>query len=544
METFSGTIIDPLNKKIFPGTITVNEGKIDKVTEDPSPKAPGYLLPGFIDAHIHIESSMLIPSEFARLATPHGTVATVSDPHEIANVLGIPGVEFMIENGAQVPFHFYFGASPCVPATSFETAGAIISPADIEYLFKKYDLKYLSEVMNYPGVIHKDPDMIAKIAVAKKYGKQVDGHAPEVTGENIKNYAAAGITTDHECVTLDEAIQKIHCGMSILIREGSAAKNFEALHRLIPQFPEKVMLCSDDKHAHELIKGHINELVKKAHFEKGYDLMDVLQAACVNPVLHYKLDTGLLQPGQSADFIRVDSLESFNVTETYIKGVLVAKNGKSLIKSIATTPLNKFNITTKKISDFKISAQNVNAIKVITPINGQLITESSIETPTIVEGEIVADPSRNILKIAVINRYNEAPPAIGFIKNFGLKSGAIASCIAHDSHNIIAVGCDDESLTTVVNAIIKNKGGIAIVDCFGECTSLPLPVAGIMSNESGFAVAEKHLSIENKAKQMGSTLDDPFMTLSFMALLVIPKLKLSDKGLFDGESFTFTSVTV
>lgn len=544
MESYSGTIVDPLNERIYFGTLTVENGKITGITEDATPKGDGFILPGFIDAHVHIESSMVIPSEFARLATPHGTVATVSDPHEIGNVLGVPGIEFMIENGKQVPFHFYFGASSCVPATAMETSGAVISASDIELLFQKYDLKYLSEVMNYPGVIHRDPEVMAKIETAQKYGKRIDGHSPGIVGDALKKYASAGITTDHECFTLEEAKEKLACGVSVLIREGSAAKNFEELNSMITEAPLRVMLCSDDKHPHELVKGHINQLVIRALFEKKHSLMDVLRVACVNPVLHYGLEVGLLRVGDSADFIRIDSLNSFKVLETYIQGQLVAKDGKSLISSVASVTPNHFSCTLKKPADFQVPSNGKSHIKVIVPADGQLVTDCSIEEAKIDHGLFVSDPARDILKIVVVNRYNDAPPAVAFIKNFGLKKGALGSCIAHDSHNIIAVGCSDEELAAVVNAIIQNKGGIALIDASGQCLSLPLPVAGIMSHEAGELVAQKYEIIENKAKTLGTDLHDPFMTLSFMALLVIPKLKLSDKGLFDGDAFAFTDLAV
>jgi adenine deaminase len=544
MQTFSGTIVDPLKGRIFFGTLTVEAGKIVAVTEDPSPKGDGFILPGFVDAHVHVESSMLIPSEFARLAVPHGTVATVSDPHEIGNVLGVAGVEFMIENGKQVPFHFYFGVPSCVPATCMETSGASITADDIEMLFQKHDLKYLSEVMNYPGVIHRDPEVMAKIEVAKKYKKRIDGHSPGIVGDPLKRYSEAGITTDHECFTLSEAKEKLACGMSVLIREGSAAKNFEELHSLITEAPNHVMLCSDDKHPHELIKGHINQLVTRALFDKKHDLMDVLKAACVNPVLHYGLDVGLLRVGDSADFIRIDSLNSFKVLETYINGQLVAKDGKPLISSIPSEPLNHFRCDPKQPDDFKIDADGINQIKVIVPLENQLVTESAVISPKIVNGALVADPENNLLKLTVVNRYRNAPPAVGFIQNFGLRQGALGSCIAHDSHNIIAVGCTDEALAAAINAIIRNQGGIAVVDGHGEISTLPLPIAGIMSAEPGELIAQKYIALENKAKALGSQLHDPFMTLSFMALLVIPKLKLSDQGLFDGEAFSFTSLKV
>ncbi len=542
MQTYSGTIVDPLNGKMFFGTLTVESGKIVAIAEDVSPKGEGYILPGFIDAHVHVESSMLIPSEFARMALPHGTVATVSDPHEIGNVLGVEGVEFMIENGKQVPFHFYFGVPSCVPATQMETSGASITATEVEDLFQKHDLKYLSEVMNYPGVIHRDPEVMAKIEVAKKYHKRIDGHSPGVIGAALKKYAEAGITTDHECFTLHEAKEKLACGMSVLIREGSAAKNFDELHSLITEAPNHVMLCSDDKHPHELVKGHINQLVIRALFDKKHDLMNVLKAACVNPVLHYGLDVGLLRVGDSADFIRIDSLNSFQVLETYVQGQLVAKEGKSLFPSISCKPINHFHCTPKEPRDFQVSADGVDQINVIVPIDNQLVTERAVLTPKINDGLVVADPERNTLKLVVVNRYNDAPPAVGFIQNFGLTEGALGSCIAHDSHNIIAVGCTDEAIAAVVNAIIQNQGGIGAVNGLGEVSTLPLPIAGIMSAESGETVAQKYVALETKAKMLGSQLHDPFMTLSFMALLVIPKLKLSDKGLFDGETFTFASL--
>jgi adenine deaminase len=514
-------------------------GVSQKSSRQIPPLTNQYILPGFIDAHIHIESSMLIPSEFARLATPHGTVATVSDPHEIGNVLGIEGVRYMIRNGKQVPFHFYFGAPSCVPATNFETAGACISAEEIKRLFVEDKLVYLSEMMNFPAVLNRDSLVMDKIRAAQELGLPVDGHAPGLKGDEAKRYIEAGITTDHECYSLEEALDKLRYGMKILIREGSAAKNYEALHPLIKSHPEQVMFCSDDKHPHELLKGHINEIVKRSIAEHGYDTMAVLRAACYNPVKHYHLDVGLLQKGDPADFIVVDNLRDFTVIQTYVRGQLVAEGGRTTISSIESDLVNNFETSEKKPSDFCIKATG-DSIQVIGALDGELITKKLKGRPKVGNGYFVSNTQDDILKIAVVNRYCDAPAATAFIKGFGLKSGALASCIAHDSHNIVAVGVTDEELCRAVNAVIANKGGIAL-SVAGKTETLPLPIAGIMSHDDGYRVAASYASIETKAKELGSSLHDPFMTLSFMALLVIPSLKLSDKGLFDGDSFCFTS---
>lgn len=541
MKSFSlsGNIVDLVAKKIFPGTIHVQADKISSITPSKEPVPNQYILPGFIDAHVHIESSMLVPSEFARLAVTHGTVATVSDPHEIGNVLGIKGVQYMIRNGQQVPFYFYFGAPSCVPATSFESAGATLDVKEIEDLFENDKLKYLSEMMNYPGVLSRDPIVMDKIQMAKNHHLPIDGHAPGLRGEQAAQYISAGISTDHECFTLEEALDKIKYGMKIIIREGSAAKNYDALHPIMSSYPDLVMFCSDDKHPNDLVKGHINELVKRS-VKHGYNALDVLRCACLHPIKHYNLDVGYLQTGQNADFIVVDNLTDFTVLKTYIKGELVAENGVSLIPSTSNEVMNHFQTSLKKVDDFAIKGIQGN-IQVIQALDGELITKR-LEIPAkIVNDQIVADPEHDILKLAVVNRYQDAPISIAFIKGFGLKHGALASCIAHDSHNIIAVGVDDEAICCAVNAIIENKGGISVVND-NKVNVLPLPVAGIMSAEDGYEVAEKYSILDRKAKELGTTLGAPFMTLSFMALLVIPSLKLSDKGLFDGTSFTFTPV--
>ncbi len=533
----SGNIVDIINERIFPGTLIIGSGKIASVAEDTGIKESQYILPGFIDSHVHIESSMLAPSEFARLASVHGTVAAISDPHEIANVTGMYGVRFMIDNGRQTPFKFYFGAPSCVPATVFETSGAALDTHAVRELLQSDDIKYLSEMMNFPGVLNGSPEVIEKINIAKELGKPVDGHAPGLQGGDLVKYVRTGISTDHECFSLDEAIEKITLGMKILIREGSAARNFETLHPLISMYPEMCMLCSDDKHPDGLAGGHINELVKRA-LSKGHGLFDTLKAATLNPVRHYNLDTGLLRCGDDADFIVIDNLNEFNIKKTYIKGIKVAENGSPLIDETVKVKPNVFNTSRKTIDDFRIERKKSGNILVIEAIDGELVTNKFITWPNVDDGLIVADIERDILKIAAINRYEDASPALGFVKNFGLKRGAIASSVAHDSHNIIAVGANDKDICTAVNTIIDSKGGIAI-SVNGKTDLLPLPIAGLMSAADGYETAKKYAEMNLEAKSLGSALESPFMTLSFMALTVIPKIKLSDKGLFDGESFSF-----
>jgi adenine deaminase len=537
--SISGRIVDLHQQDIYEGSVHISNGRISKIVREPATTSH-YILPGFVDAHVHIESSMLVPSEFARLAVVHGTVATVSDPHEIGNVLGIQGVEYMIENGKKVPFNFYFGAPSCVPATPFETAGAEITAADIEVLFKRNEIKYLAEMMNWPGVLNRDPGVMEKIELAKKYNKAVDGHAPGLRGEQVTQYASAGITTDHECFTAEEALDKLAAGMKILIREGSAAKNFEALIPLLADYPDKIMFCSDDKHPDNLVEGHLNLLVKRA-LAKGHDLFHVLRAACLNPVEHYKLEVGLLREKDAADFIVIDNLQDFNILATYITGELVAEKGISKIEFTSSEEINNFNTALKTPEAFALPAENASAIRVIEAFDGQLITKEYRAAAKIENEHLVADIEQDVLKITVVNRYQDASPAVAFIKNIGLKKGAIASSVGHDSHNIVAVGVDDESISRAVNLIIKARGGVCAVHDQNE-KLLPLPVAGIMSAADGYTVAKAYSELDKMSKEMGSKLASPFMTLSFMALLVIPSLKLSDKGLFNGDSFTFTPV--
>ncbi|WP_281297991.1 adenine deaminase [Flavobacterium limnophilum] len=535
-----GQIVDIQNRRIYAGEITVENGKIISIIEK-NHDVQHYIMPGFIDSHIHIESSMLVPSEFAKIAVLHGTVATISDPHEIANVLGTAGVYYMIENGKKVPLKFHFGAPSCVPATTFESAGAVIDSNGIKELMASPDIYYLAEMMNYPGVLFDDAEVLKKIEWAKHFNKPVDGHAPGLRGEAVKKYISAGISTDHECFTFEEAEEKLSLGMKVLIREGSAAKNFEALIDLLPENHENIMFCSDDKHPDDLIVGHINLLCARA-VAKGIDLFKILQAACVNPVNHYKMNVGLLKENDAADFIVVEDLINFKVKQTYINGELVAKNGESFVKHVPFETPNNFNISSKEISDFAVLGSG-SKIRVIEALEGQLITNELHHQSLIVDGKIVSDTENDILKMAVVNRYENTKPAIAFIKNFGLKKGAIASSVAHDCHNIVVVGTSDEEICNAVNLIIKNTGGVCAVNG-SENKMLALPVAGIMSDKNGWKTGKLYQEIDAMAKELGSNLKAPFMTLSFMALLVIPDLKLSDKGLFSGNTFTFVDLEV
>ncbi|MBT4868535.1 MAG: adenine deaminase [Polaribacter sp.] len=535
-----GNIVDIDNKEIFKGEVQFENGKITAIRKS-NHTIEDYIIPGFVDAHIHIESAMLVPSEFAKIAVTHGTIATVSDPHEIANVLGVKGVDFMIENGKKVPLKFNFGAPSCVPASSFESAGAIIDADDIKKMMANPDIKYLAEMMNYPGVLFDDDEVLKKIAWAKHYNKPIDGHAPGLIGDDLTKYIAAGISTDHECFTYDEGLEKLQKGMNVIIREGSAAKNFEALIDLLPEYFEKMMFCSDDKHPDDLLLGHINQLCKRA-VAKGMDIFKVLQVACINPVKHYNLEVGLLQEGDPADFVVIEDLQKFNVLETYINGELVAKNGESFIKSVPFDILNNFTTDKKKIEDFRVAASSPK-IRVIEALDGELVTNEIQCNSKIIDRNLVSNTKEDVLKMTVVNRYQNSKPSIAFIKNFGIKRGAIASSVGHDSHNIIAIGTSDEFICKAVNLLIQHKGGICAINETTEKV-VALPIAGIMSDQPAEIIGKSYAELDAMAKKMGSTLRAPFMSLSFMALLVIPSLKLSDQGLFDGTTFKFTSLEI
>jgi adenine deaminase len=544
MQTFKlkAKLVDVVKRIVFPAEIIVQEGRVTYIKPAPADECKTYILPGFIDAHVHIESSLMIPSEFARMAVNHGTVATVSDPHEIGNVLGVKGVEFMLQNAAKVPFHFFFGAPSCVPATTFETAGAEINAEEVAQLLARKDIWYLAEVMNFPGVLDDEEEVMKKIKWAWHYNKPIDGHAPGLRGRAVEKYAAAGITTDHECFTIEEARDKIAAGMKIQIREGSAARNFEALHPLLQSNPERVMFCSDDKHPDHLFAGHINLLVKRA-LELGYDLFDVLRAATLNVRDHYQIPVGMLQLGDPADFIQVDNLVDLNVLRTFIKGECVSTLGVTHINSVEETEVNYFHSYEVALNELKIRQEPNYKLNVIEAIEGQLITNRLLVEPQmVVNGYIESDTHNDILKIAVVNRYEQTVPALGFIKNIGIKNGAFAATVAHDSHNIIAIGCDDFSLQKAINTLMASKGGLCVVSETGT-DLLPLPIAGLMTNKDAWEVNEIYTRLDRKVKEeLGSPLNAPFMTLSFMALLVIPSMKLSDQGLFDGNLFRFMNL--
>jgi adenine deaminase len=549
MPSFSlnSNVVDIATRRTYPADVEVAGGLITSITR--SLNSPStYLLPGFIEAHVHVESSMLVPTEFARAAVVHGTVASVSDPHEIGNVLGVEGVRYMLENAGHSPFKFHFGAPSCVPATTFETAGAEISVADVEQLLDDPRILYLSEMMNFPGILNGDPGCLAKVKAAHGRGKPVDGHAPGLRGDEARRYIAAGITTDHECFTKDEALDKLAAGAKIIIREGSAARNFDALYTLLGEYPGRIMLCSDDKHPDELLTGHINGLVRRA-VAAGIDLYDALRAACVVPVEHYRLKVGQLRVGDPADFIEVDSLTNFGVLRTWINGQLVAENGKSLIERVEPAVINQFVPQTVSADDIQVSCSpplhgeglGEETLHVIEAIDGQLITNHLTYAPKIVDGCVVSSTKDDVLKLVVVNRYEKAQPAIAFIKNFGLHRGAIASSVAHDSHNVIAVGVDDEDVVRAVNLVMEAGGGLSAA-CAADNVAevLPLPVAGLMATGTCEEVGTAYAKLDKLVKQWGSPLRAPYMTLSFMALLVIPELKLSDRGLFDGKKFAFT----
>ena len=543
---FSGNIVDIHQNRIFFGEVYWSQGVIGQIRElGPESACHGYLMPGWVDAHVHIESSMLTPAEFGRIACRHGTVASVSDPHEIANVLGLSGIDFMAQDSHRTPFRIFWGAPSCVPATAFETAGARIGLEELEQLFASGTTHYLSEMMNYPGVLANSPEVIEKLAIAARHSAPVDGHAPGLTGAEAARYAAAGISTDHECATLQEAEDKLRAGMSILIREGSAARNFDALHPLISQWPERVMLCSDDKHPDDLLAGHLNSLITRA-LALGHDLFTVLRCASLNPVRHYRLPVGLLRVGDFMDAVAVHDLESFSVASTWIKGQQVTAEGQSLLPHLPTKPLNRFAAHTITPEDLSLPVppnESSPRIRVIQALDGELLTPAVVRDARVEQGQLVPDTERDLLLLAVINRYRSALPAVAFIEGFGLQEGALASSVAHDSHNIVAVGTRADEICAAVNAIIREEGGIAVAGS-DEVSVLPLPIAGLMSDRDGDSVGQRYQALNQQARAMGSTLRAPFMTLSFMALLVIPELKLSDQGLFDGQRFEFVNLLV
>lgn len=544
--TITGHVVDPIEKRIFDATLTIKDGHITEVRSltEPSKKELPYILPGFIDSHVHIESSMLLPENFAQVAVQHGTVGVVTDPHEIANVLGIPGVDFMTANGAGIPFHFCFGAPSCVPCTGMETAGAVLSADDIDTLMQRSDIGFLAEMMNVPGVLFGDQEVLGKLAAARQSGKPIDGHAPGLSGEGLKKYASLGITTDHECTTLDEARERLEVGIDVLIRNGSAAQDFETLSPLLADHDDHLMFCSDDLHPDDLIKGHINLLVRRA-IAKGYPIWNVLRAACVTPVLHYNLPCGLLRQGDSADFILVDNLTDFNVLATCISGILFNQYIQTPTRDVSNHQWpNNFHAQPITLNDIHLTNESDKA-RAIIAYNGLLVTGEEEITPSVEDGNVVSDTNHDVLKLMVLNRYEAgAKPSLGLIKGFGLKRGALASSIAHDSHNIVAVGTSDEAITEAVNTLIHMEGGIVVSDGEGTTLSLALPIAGLISPLPCEEVAQRYSALNDFAHSLGCVFDAPFMTLAFMALPVIPKLKITDRGIFDATLFTYTDLFI
>ena len=535
----AGKLVDIHLRDIYPAVISIKGNKIESI-EKLADAPDVYILPGIIDAHIHIESSMVTPGAFAMTAVKHGTCGVVSDPHEIANVLGIEGVEFMINDAKKVPLNFYFGAPSCVPATEFETNGAELNHVAIGKLLKRKDIKYLSEVMNFPGVIFEDREVEKKLICARELSKPIDGHAPGLSGESLRKYVEAGITTDHECSSFGEAKEKICMGMKILIREGSAARNLDALKELFRTDPEVLMLCSDDLHPEMLQKGHINRLIAKL-ISEGYNIFDIIRSATINPAEHYRLESGLLRQGDSADFILVDNLSEMNVRETWIKGKRVFEDGKVMFKYKKGTPVNTFNCS--KVDEAEIRIKNSKQeIRVMVAEEGELLTRETHISPGASE-YLNADTGNDILKIVVKDRYKDSAPAVGFIKGFGLKRGAFASSIAHDSHNIISVGTNDKDIVSSINEIVRLKGGLAVSDR-GNIKSIKLNIGGIMTNRSCDKIATDYTNLNHLVNSLGCTMKAPFMTLSFMALLVIPDLKIGDRGLFDVKKFEPVSLFV
>jgi adenine deaminase len=539
-QIIEGNLIDIFKKEIFAGEIEIENGKIVDIRSN-NKSYQHYISPGFIDSHVHVESSMLIPSEFARLALANGTVAVVSDPHEIANVLGIDGIKFMIENGKKVPLKFFFTAPSCVPATPFETSGAVLSAEDIEQLMQEEPIVALGEMMNFPGVINEFKDVISKLNVTKKHKLPIDGHIPGVIGSDLEKYVKFGISTDHECFTLEEAEEKLNLGMKILIREGSAARNFEALYPLIEKYPDMIMLCTDDSHPDDLINnGHINKIIKLG-LDKNINFFDLIRAATLNPVKHYNLPVGLLQIGDPADFIIIEDLQNLKIKETYINGEPVYSNQRIVFEKISENPVNNFNrIEHINIESLKLEDKN-KPVKIIECYDGSLITGSFSTSLDSENKYLLPDINKDILPISVINRYSNSTISNGFISGFGLRQGAIASTVAHDSHNIIAVGSSYESMQVAINELIDCKGGICYVNDKDRFI-IPLPYAGLMTDEDGYTVAKQYETINKTVQSSGCKLKAPFMTLSFMALLVIPELKIGDKGLFDINSFDFIDI--
>ena len=551
MEKIKGHIVDVVRREIYDGELVIEGEKIVEVKrcELPEREKPWpYLMPGFIDGHVHIESSMIVPHKFARIAVSHGTIGVIADPHEIGNVLGVEGVNYMIRSGREAHFNFLFGAPSCVPAVGgdIETCGKVIDVKDTEALMARDDIGFLGEMMNYPGVLADDKEVMAKIKAALRNGKPVDGHAPGLTGHQRDRYAAAGITTDHECSTLDEGRSCIKAGMKVIIREGSAAKDYQLLSPLIKESPNMVMFCTDDCHPDDFVRGHINLIVKRA-LADGYDLWDVLQAACVNAQKHYKQMWGLLQVGDPATFITVDRISPhFRVESTVIRGKEVFNYNASLPSDQSNKDdhildlnfPNNFVAVPITADDIDIDLKPGDTVHIIHASDGSLVTQHD-------EVELTGNPlfdSRYpwtaVQKIVVYNRYVPgAKPVVGLVRGFDISEGAIAGSVAHDCHNIVAIGSSDEYLVKAINRIVEMRGGQVVVSP-DEMLDIPLPIAGLMAPMSGYEIAFRTLCIQDMVKKIGCKMTSPFITMAFMCLPVIPDIKITDRHLMDTKTFS------
>ncbi len=540
MKIIKGNLVDVVKDKMYPATVYIENGIIAKVEEN-NESYSTYILPGIIDSHIHIESTLLTPEHYAREAVRHGVIGAVADPHEIANVLGTKGVDFMIENGNRTPFYFWFGAPSCVPSTPLEPAGAKLGPEEIEELLSRKDVHFLAEMMDYPGVIGSEKEVMSKIASANKHGKPIDGHAPMMSSSDVKQYAAAGISTDHECTTVEEAIEKMSLGMKVLIREGSAARNFDALHPIIASHPRQVMFCCDDMPAETLLEDYLPGSIRKA-IGYGYNPLDVIRCASMNVAKHYAIPAGMLQEGDSADFIEIDSLSTFNILKTVIKGNVVFDQNEAAPSPLDSTVevINRFDCEKISIEEIQVKATG-KRIKVIDCVCGDLLTETHLSTPKTENGYIISNPEEDVLKLVAINRYCPKEISVGFIRGIGIKNGAMATSISHDNHNLVVVGVSDADIVKATNLLIENKGGM-VVTSGNKTEVLQLEIAGLMTHRPAKTVAHIQEQIKSLVSEMGSELEDPFLTLSFMSLIVIPKIKLSSKGLFDVTKFEFTSL--
>ncbi len=538
-------IVNVFSGEIVAGNIAVADGYIvgfgsysAKKTVDMKGR---FVCPGFVDSHFHIESSMTCITEFARAVIPSGTTAVIADPHEIANVLGADGINYMLESSKNQPMNIYFTLSSCVPATDMETSGAKLGVDELLPFISNDRIVALAEMMNYPGVIYRDPEVLKKIELAKIHRKPVDGHAPGLTGKDLYAYIAAGISSDHECTTAGEAREKLDAGMHIMIREGTAAKNLSSLIPIINErSSRRIMWCADDRHPYDIMQhGHIDSMVRRA-IKSGIDPVVAIQMATINPAEYFGInDIGAIGPGRRADLLVFSDIHNLRIEQVYTSGILVAENSQmspEISRPVSIPSKPSMNVKLDAI-DFSITVKS-NHIRVIDVVPDQVITAQSVLEVSTSGNKAVADISRDILKIAVIERHTgSGNMGKGFVRGFGLKKGALASSVAHDSHNIIVVGTNDEDMKEAVLGVVKMGGGLAAVCDNKICASLALPVAGLMSLEPLTVVNEKLDNIFKSARELGSALHDPFMALSFLALPVIPELKLTDKGLVDVRQF-------